>query len=437
MSPGVVSTQSLAASAAEVYAVYSEFSNGQLELMQRLLVRRDTHSTAVQAASVGVTADVFDLRKAMESAISRIAGGMVTRDEAEVLLQYFRLYQELFYSSSTPACEKTLLPHELPPKPLPAQEINGASVMDVVPVEEEQIDITLHHEGLSISGFEEKYMRVLEPTHKKPYVRDTKSAFKWLIEKVGDPDITGLNASILEPVFASEFGRASHNAARFYRTLKAAFGKAEKWGYVSTNPFTSFKLPKIPEKAAAYFKESDVQKVLEQKISRDYKELFAFAFYTGMRLKEIVTIKWESVDLENKVLTVSNQEDFTTKSKKERIIPLAGVLYDVLVERHAGTHKTKTPTYVFERRGKHYNDNYASRLLKKSVRSAGLGERLHFHSLRHGFGSNLLRANANPVHVQKLMGHANLSTTMKYIHIEKDDLEKAIGKLDTLHSKTT
>lgn len=108
----------------------------------------------------------------------------------------------------------------------------------------------------------------------------------------------------------------------------------------------------------------------------------------------------------------------------------------MLVERYARAHKGKTPTYVFERRGKRYSVNYASQLLKKAVREAGLNERLHFHSLRHGFGSNLLRANANPVHVQKLMGHANLSTTMRYLHVEQEDLEQAISKLDKLHARS-
>ena len=132
-----------------------------------------------------------------------------------------------------------------------------------------------------------------------------------------------------------------------------------------------------------------------------------------------------------KNVMVSNSKSFTTKSKKERLIPMTDRLYKVLSDRQAREFAKGKPTFVFERRSKPFNSGYASRKFKEMVRKAGLEERLHFHAFRHGYATNLLHANANPVHVQKLLGHANLSTTLKYIHVEKDDLVNAVKKLDS------
>ena len=430
---GVTSTESIPATAAEVYITYAKFSRGQVELMKALITRSESGSLPVDSASSVVPPGEFDFRNVLETTIQRIMRGDLPTEKATVLLEYVKLYRQVAVPGQTflPANDRPDQPLIAPPESAAVY----ASDVDIVAVEAvgktEQADKASYDCWISISRFEEEYIKFLQPTHSASYVRDAKSSFKWLTEKVGDIAIGSIESRSLEQLLAEEYGKASHNAARFYRTLKAAFNKAKTWKRISENPFEEFKLPKIPETTAPHFDESDFEKLEEQEITRDYKELFAVAFYTGMRLSEITNLKWESLDLANGKMTVTNYEGYRTKSKKQRFIPIAPKLLAKLTERVSRIPQAQRSGYVFERRGKKYNSNYVSRLLKKSVREAGLEEKLHFHSLRHGFGSALIHNNVNPVHVKELMGHANLSTTLRYVHPNEVDLRQAVSKLGT------
>ncbi len=373
----------------------------------------------------------FDILNVLEDTIRKILQGDLAAEKATVLLECVKLYKEVAISdrpclppSKAPETRQISLPVTL------AVEASGvdAKPVDAV-VQEVQSEVSGDVSGKLISAFVDEYLRYLQPTHAASYVRDVKSAFKWLMQNVGDKVMATIEPRTLEQLLAVEYGKASHNAARFYRTLKAAFNKAKIWGYIDHNPFENFRLPKIPETTAPHFNESDFERLLDQKITTDYKEFFAFGFYTGMRLSEITNIKWEAIDLADGKMTVTNYRGYHTKSKKERFIPLAPRLLVKLKERYSRLPENQRSGYVFQRRGKKYSLNYASRLLKSAVRKAGLEEKLHFHSLRHGFGTELIHKNVNPVHVKELMGHANLATTLRYVHSNEDDLRKAVNKL--------
>lgn len=68
-------------------------------------------------------------------------------------------------------------------------------------------------------------------------------------------------------------------------------------------------------------KNTDREKLLAQNIPQDLKLLFEFGFYTGLRQGENPNLRWDSLDVPDLTITVSNTDDFTTKSKRERIIP--------------------------------------------------------------------------------------------------------------------
>jgi integrase len=266
----------------------------------------------------------------------------------------------------------------------------------------------------------------LKPTHSASYVRDNNIAFKWLVKNIGDIPLDGIETFVLEQLFAAEFGRARHNAMRIHRTLKAAFSKAVAWNEITANPFAKFKLPRIPETSIPFLKRDDFEKLLAQDIAEDLKLVFEFAFYTGLRQGEILNLRWDSIDLSDLTITVSNTDDFTTKSKRQRVIPINKNLLEIITRIQRMNNNSPTQKYVFQRR----NGNYVARQFKKAARLAGLDERLHFHCLRHSFASNLIRVGVNPVHVKQLMGHSNLATTLKYTHVDIDDLRGAVSKLE-------
>ena len=87
----------------------------------------------------------------------------------------------------------------------------------------------------------------------------------------------------------------------YYRTLKAAFNKAVDWDYITENHFIKVKLPKKVRLNPVFITEADLEKILENIKTEVIKEVVTFAFYTGLRLNEIVNLRWCNVDLNKKV----------------------------------------------------------------------------------------------------------------------------------------
>jgi len=141
-------------------------------------------------------------------------------------------------------------------------------------------------------------------------------------------------------------------------------------------------------------------------------------------LSEIINLEWDDVDMKAKLIQVKNKDTFTTKSKKERVIPISKSLKKILkgINNKEG--------FVFSNDGNKFNPTYASRSFKKCVRSSGLDDKIHFHTLRHSFASNLAQRGVNIYIIQKLLGHSNITTTQIYSHLQNENLVKAIKVLD-------
>ncbi|MHB1688339.1 MAG: tyrosine-type recombinase/integrase [Ignavibacteriaceae bacterium] len=89
--------------------------------------------------------------------------------------------------------------------------------------------------------------------------------------------------------------------------------------------------------------------------------------------------------------------------------------------------------YVFYKlSGVPYLPNYVSHNFKKALKKANVNQSLHMHSLRHGFASRLVQNGVSLYVVKELLGHADVSTTRQYSHLQKEHLQNAIDKLDKI-----
>jgi site-specific recombinase XerD len=238
----------------------------------------------------------------------------------------------------------------------------------------------------------------------------------------------------------------------YFRTLKAAFNKAIEWGYVNENYFLKVKLPK-KQKMAPVFINSEQLSAISGQIKNDVvKDFIVFAFYTGMRLDEIINLRWKNIDLENRVITVGD-ESFTTKGRNQRFIPICEEALEVLLQMQnaergmqndirttivikldgdALTSLGMTNGFVFcKPGGQQYTGDHISQCFKRACKAAGLDSRIHFHTLRHSFASNLVQKGVPLYTIKELLGHSSISTTEIYSHLNMETLREAIKKLDT------
>ena len=129
------------------------------------------------------------------------------------------------------------------------------------------------------------------------------------------------------------------------RQLKAILNTAVRWGYLKESPVTGTKPLRIPEKEPPYLTRDQVATLYGE--CHDWLYTFvALALNTGMRLGEIVALKWEDIDLRLRVVKVRCDEEFATKGRRNREIPINDFLCRVL--RKAPRHIT-SPHVIFTR----------------------------------------------------------------------------------------
>jgi integrase/recombinase XerC len=152
------------------------------------------------------------------------------------------------------------------------------------------------------------------------------------------------------------------------------------------------------------------------------RALFELLYATGLRVSEAAGLDLEDVDFTSRLLRVVG------KGNKERIAPFGEAAEEALAvylparaERRARARPAEAddgePLFVNARGGRLTTRSMA-RLLKRRLSAAGLPTEISPHALRHSFATHLLEAGADLRAIQELLGHASLSTTQKYTHLD-------------------
>lgn len=284
--------------------------------------------------------------------------------------------------------------------------------------------------SITIKAFRKEYVEQISILLSEKYVKSVEYSFNQLIKSAGNIKMDQVNLRSIEKFLLSTYKKSMYAAALHHRTLKTAFNKAKEWEYISENPFTNIKLPSIPKKIPVFIDASELKQILDNTKSQLFKDIFITGFLTGMRLGELLNLKWNAVDLKTKIITVRNTREFTTKSKKERVIPINQELLIVLKKRFPKVINYKLDEYVFwKMKDVKLNNDFVSKQFKKAVRAAEINERIHFHTLRHSFASQLVQKGVSLYVIKELLGHSDLKTTQIYAHISSSNLVDAVMNL--------
>jgi len=220
---------------------------------------------------------------------------------------------------------------------------------------------------------------------------------------------------------------SNRSISRHLSTLRSFFRWACREGHLSASPAKGLPSPRVPKTLPRALTLPDTERLLdadeEEAVAPERERaLFELLYATGLRVSEAAGLDLEDVDFSSRLVRVIG------KGRRERIVPFGEAAEEALraylpsraALRHRGRereHGAEEPLFVNARGGRLTSRSMA-RLLKRRLRAAGLPEEISPHALRHTFATHLLQAGADLRAIQELLGHASLSTTQKYTHLD-------------------
>ncbi|MCK4273772.1 MAG: site-specific tyrosine recombinase XerD [Dehalococcoidales bacterium] len=231
-----------------------------------------------------------------------------------------------------------------------------------------------------------------------------------------------------------ERGYVATTAARKVAAARSFFGFLVSEGIIKTNPTENMSSPSVGKALPKPIPISQVRLLLEQpaKLStaeakRD-RAMLELLYASGMRISELVALNLGDVNTEGDYFVRC-----FGKGRKERIIPLykqiaMTVKQYVDEDRPKLARGKKGDALFLNARGDRLTRQGFWQKLKEYAKSAGLGDRISPHTLRHSFATHMLSGGADLRSVQELLGHANISTTQVYTHLTTEHVRRTYDK---------
>ncbi len=234
---------------------------------------------------------------------------------------------------------------------------------------------------------------------------------------------------------------ASATVARKVAAMKSFCGFLLRTGALADNPADDLDSPKVKKHLPTTLTPEEVDRLLAQpgqagetpKALRD-TALLELLYATGMRVSEVAGLALDDIDLE------AGSVRCVGKGNKERVMPLyaeaAQSVAAYLAKGRAallGQNKDE-PTLFLNPRGERLTRQGLWLIIKGYAKQLGLEDRVTPHTLRHSFATHMLNGGAGLREVQKLLGHANISTTQVYTHITQGHLREVY---DGAHPRAT
>jgi integrase len=215
-----------------------------------------------------------------------------------------------------------------------------------------------------------------------------------------------------------------YTVANELAVLRHLLRLAKRWGYVDHVP--DVVLPKRPAGRLRYLEAPELERLLGAcRESRNpyLTTIVMLAVHTGMRKGEILGLEWMRVDLSSARITL-----YQTKSGKPRGLPINRAVYEALIALTPEAARRTGPLFP-RRSGTAWGQIRTA--FERALDRAGI-KGFRFHDLRHTAASHLVMRGATLQEVKEILGHADLSMTLRYAHLSPAHLRGAVERLEGL-----
>jgi site-specific recombinase XerD len=211
------------------------------------------------------------------------------------------------------------------------------------------------------------------------------------------------------------------NALKFY--YEQVLGR-EKFFWEIPRPKKPFILPKL-------LNEAELTKLFNALSNKKHKAMLFTAYSSGLRVSEIVNLKIADIDSVRMQILVQR-----AKGKKDRYVNLSPLLLDIL-RKYIKDYKPRPTVYLFESEQTltAYPSRTVQQIFSNAKEKAGIKKEVGIHSLRHSFATHLLDKGTDIRFIKDLLGHFDIKTTERYLHVSKKQLVNIISPFDDLWKK--
>ena len=187
--------------------------------------------------------------------------------------------------------------------------------------------------------------------------------------------------------------------------------------------------PRVPKRHPGILSKEEVARMINASGNLFRRTLLMVLYGTGMRRSEVAHLKLSDIDSQRMIIRVVQG-----KGGKDRDLPLSPALLETL---RAHWRWLKPRTWLFPSRTRHdieqpISDKTVWMACNEAARSAGIRKRVTPHTLRHSWATHLLEAGTDLRTIQLLLGHGDLETTAKYLHLSQRHLQQVANPIEDL-----
>ena len=261
-------------------------------------------------------------------------------------------------------------------------------------------------------------------------LRTYENEFRQFLQTIKDKPASDLNVSRLKDYFQYCFTtlhlsentlHSRINAMKFY--YEQVLGR-EKFFWEIPRPKKPLLLPKL-------LNEDELRKLFNALSNKKHKAMLFTAYSAGLRVSEVVNLKIADIDSQRMQIFIAR-----AKGKKDRYVNLSPILLDIL-RKYLLDYKPRPKIYLFESEQTlgGYPTRTVQQIFANAKKKAGIKKEVGIHSLRHSFATHLLDKGTDIKYIKDLLGHFNIKTTERYLHVSKQQLINIVSPLDDLWKK--
>lgn len=221
-----------------------------------------------------------------------------------------------------------------------------------------------------------------------------------------------------------QHGQAPKSLARLLSAVRGFYGWLLREGLCDHNPAVGLSAPKGERRLPKVLDTDRAQQLLDGAVEDDFigrrdQAMLELFYSSGLRLSELAGLDLDALDLTEGLVRVQG------KRNKARVVPVGGKAREAVREwlRMRGLASPADNALFISKRGERLGQQ-AIRLRVQAAGQRELGQRLHPHMLRHSFASHVLESSQDLRAVQEMLGHADISTTQIYTHLDFQHLAK-------------